>query len=55
MINDTGDLYRYFDATQAAEFLASGAWTVPDVNGALIPLFGRALFETPAVLPETVK
>ncbi|MCX6637138.1 MAG: hypothetical protein NT090_18945, partial [Acidobacteria bacterium] len=28
--------------TQAAEFLASGAWTVPDVNGALIPLFGRA-------------
>ena len=37
---------------QIAAFLASDAWAVPDVNAMLRRVFGKDLFETPALLPE---
>jgi len=37
---------------QIVAFFASEDWAVPDVNGMLRPLFGKDLFETPAMLPE---
>jgi hypothetical protein len=36
---------------QAAQFLESGEYKVPDVNYLLRPVFGRDLFETPRLLP----
>ncbi len=39
---------------QIAEFFASDAWAVPDVNPLVRPLFGKDLFETPAMLPEVI-
>jgi hypothetical protein len=39
---------------QIAAFFASDAWAVPDVNAMLRPLFGKDLFETPALLPEDI-
>lgn len=37
-----------------AEFFASDGWAVPDFNPLVRPLFGKDLFETPAMLPEVV-
>ncbi len=37
--------------TQASNFLASGRYEVPDVNGLVRPIFRADLFETPATFP----
>ena len=37
---------------QIAEFFATDAWRVPNVNAVLKPLFGKNLFELIEVLPE---
>ena len=39
---------------QIAAFLASEIWAVPDVNAMLRQVFGKDLFETPALLPENL-